>query len=41
MVQLVKSLSAMQETQVQSPGWEEPMEEGMAAHSSTLAWRIP
>ena len=39
--QTVKRLSAMQETQVQSPGWGEPMEEGMAAHSSTLAWRIP
>ena len=40
MVQLVKSLSAMQETQVQSLGWEEPLEEGMAAYSSILAWRI-
>ena len=41
MVQLVKNLPAMQETQVRSPGWEEPLEEGMAAHSSVLAWRIP
>ena len=31
----------MQETQVQSLGWEDPLEKGMAIHSSTLAWRIP
>ena len=31
----------MQETQVQSLGWEDPLEKGMAAHSSILAWRIP
>ena len=31
----------MQETQVQSLGWEDPLEMGMAAHSSILAWRIP
>ena len=31
----------MQETQVQSLGWEDPLEEGMATHSSVLAWRIP
>ena len=31
----------MQETQVQSLGWEDPLEKGMATHSSTLAWRIP
>ena len=39
---MVKNLPAMQETQetgVQSLGWEEPLEEGMAAHSSILAWR--
>jgi len=30
-----------QETQVQSLGWEDPMEEGMATHFSTLVWRIP
>ena len=30
-----------QETQVQSLGWEDPLEEGMATHSSVLAWRIP
>ena len=33
--------NAMQETQVQSPGWEDPLEKGMATHSSILAWRIP
>ena len=31
----------MQETQVQSLGWEEPLEKGMVTHSSTLAWKIP
>ena len=30
-----------QETQVQSLGWEDPLKEGMATHSSVLAWRIP
>ena len=39
--QTVKCLSAMQETRVQSLGWEDPLEKEMAAHSSTLAWRIP
>ena len=39
--QLVKNLSAMRETWVQSLGWEEPLEEGAATHSSILAWRIP
>ena len=39
--QLVKNLPAMLETWVQSLGWEDPLEEGMATHSSTLAWRIP
>ena len=38
---VVNSLPAMQETWVQSLGWEDPLEEGMATHSSTLAWRIP
>ena len=38
---MVKNLPAMQKTQVQSLGQEEPMEKGMATHSSTLAWRIP
>ena len=44
MAQWVKNLSAMQETQemwVQSLGWEDPLEEEMATHSSILAWRIP
>ena len=41
MAQRVKNLPAMQETQVQSLGQEDPLEEGMATHSSTLAWRIP
>ena len=39
--QMVKNLPAMQETQVQSLGWENPLEKGMATHSSILAWRIP
>ena len=39
--QAVKNLPAMQETQVQSLGWADPLEEGMATHSSILAWRIP
>ena len=41
---MVKNLSAMQErqeTQVQSLGREDPLEEGTATHSSILAWRIP
>ena len=38
---MVKNLSAMQETQVPSLGWEDLLEEGMATHSSILAWRIP
>ena len=32
---------AMRETQVRSLGWEDPLEKGMATHSSVLAWRIP
>ena len=39
--QLVKNLLAMQETWVRSLGWEDPLEKGMATHSSILAWRIP
>ena len=39
--QRVKHLPAMQETQVQSLGWEDPLEKEMATHSSTLAWKIP
>ena len=38
--QTVKNLPAMQETQVQSLSWEDPLEKGMATHSSILAWRI-
>ena len=41
MGQTVKNLPAMQETWVQSLGWEDALEEGMATHSSILAWRIP
>ena len=37
----VKHLPTMQETQVQSLGWEDPLEMEMATHSSTLAWKIP
>jgi len=37
---VVKNLPAMQETQVQSLGWEDPLEKGIASHSSILAWRI-
>ena len=39
-VQTVKNLPAMQETWFQSPGWEDPLQKGMATHSSILAWRI-
>jgi len=39
--QMVKNLPAMQNTQVQSLGREDPMEKGMATHSSIPAWRIP
>ena len=39
--QTVKNLPAMRETWVRSLGWEDPLEEGMATHSSILAWRIP
>ena len=41
MAQLVKNLPGMQETQVRSLDQEDPLEEGMATHSSILAWRIP
>ena len=41
MAQPVKRLPAMQETQVQSLGQEDPLEEETATHSSTLAWKIP
>jgi len=39
--QTVKNLPAMQETRVQSLGLEDPLEKGIAIHSSILAWRIP
>ena len=39
--QTVESLSAMRETQVQSLGWEDSLENGVATHSTFLAWRIP
>ena len=39
--QMVKCLPAMQETWVQSLGWEDPLQKEMATHSSTLAWKIP
>jgi len=38
---MVKNPPSMQETWVRSLGWEDPLEEGMATHSSILAWRIP
>ena len=41
MAQMVKNLPAMQEAWVQSLGWEDPLEKGMATHSNILAWRIP
>ena len=41
MAQMVKHLSAMQETGVRSLGWEDPLEKEMAAQSSILAWKIP
>ena len=41
MAQTVKNLPAVRETWVQSLGWEDPLEDGMATHSSILAWRTP
>ena len=41
MAQTVKNLPAMHKTQVQSLGWEDPVETGMATHSNILAWKIP
>ena len=41
MAQTVKNPPTLQETWVQSLGWEDPLEKGMATHSSILAWRIP
>ena len=41
MAQRLKRLPGMQETQVRSLGWEDPLEKEMATHSNILAWRIP
>ena len=41
MAQTVNNLLVMQETNVRSLGWEDPLEKGMTTHSSILAWRIP
>ena len=41
MAQTGKNLPTVQETQVRSLGWENPLEKGMAPHASILAWRIP
>ena len=41
MAQIVKNLPVIQETQVQSLGLEDPLEKGMATHSTVLDWRIP
>ena len=41
MAQTVEDLPAVQEPWVRSLGWDDPLEEGMATHSSVLAWRIP
>ena len=41
MAQLLKNLPAMQETRVQSPGQEDPLEKEMATHSNILAWESP
>ena len=41
MTQMVKNPPVVRDTWVQSLGWEDPLEEGMATHSNILAWRIP
>ena len=41
MTQMVKNLPAVRKTHMQSLGWENPLEKGIATHSSILAWRIP
>ena len=41
LAQMVKSLTAEQETQVRTLGWDDPLEEGMTTHSSILAWKNP
>ena len=38
---MIKNLPAVQEIWVRSLGWEDPLEKGLAVHSSMLAWRIP
>ena len=38
---MVKNLPAIQDTQIGSQGWEDPLEKGMTTHSSILAWRLP
>ena len=41
MAQMVKNMPAIQETQIQFLGWEDPLEKEMVTHSSIFAWRIP
>ena len=41
MAEIVKNLLAVQDIQVQSLGWEDPLEDGMATHSGILPWKIP
>ena len=41
LAQTVKRLSTMWETWVRAPGWEDPLEKGMAIHTRTIAWKIP
>ena len=41
MAHMVKSLPAVNETQIRPLGWEDPLEKKMAAHSSILSWKIP
>ena len=41
MAQMIKSLPAIQETQVQSLDWNDPLKKRMATHTSGLAWRVP
>ena len=41
MAQMVKNLPAVEETQVQSLGWDDPLEKEMVTNSSVLAWKIP
>ena len=41
MAQMINNLPAMQDTQVRSLSWKDPLEKGRVTHSSILAWRIP